>query len=86
MGSAIRAAAERLAQGEPDSSAIAAAFHALASAAHAALVLIEPAGGASREELTPLELKTAGDDLGHAELILPKVRRAYDLLGIKRPT
>lgn len=76
-GEAILAASELLAERGPYSREVVAALHALADATQAALTVVGATVGQSNEELRPLDTRT--------EDMLPRLRRAYDVLDIAPP-
>lgn len=84
-GEAILVAATELARRGPETREIVAALHALADAAHGALELVGAAVGRPNEQLEPLDLELAGQNLARTEDMLLNVRRAYDALDIGPP-
>jgi hypothetical protein len=85
-GDAVLAASRALAQEGGSTSAAVAAFHALASSAEGALTLVEALLGSLDVLERPLDLEIAAEDyLRQAELLVAKLRSAYDALDLGPP-
>jgi len=85
-GDAVLAAAEALQRQGLETREVVAALHALAATAEGALCLVQAAVALPNEDLRPLDLEVAGGDyLRQAELLMERLRAAYDALDIGPP-